>query len=106
MVLELAERVQGAAGEPAGFRAAVTALRGALDQVGRAAFLTLVARSEETADTVVDEAGTVHRFKQAAAKDWLTLWSRWWWCGGSFRRIGVAGVGCRWMSAVVWSIAS
>ena len=62
IVLELAERVQGAAGEPAGFRAAVTALRGALDQVGRAAFLTLVARSEEAADTVVDEAGTVHSF--------------------------------------------
>ena len=74
IVLELAERVEGAAGQPAGFRAAVTALRGALDQVGRAAFLTLVARSEETADTVVDAAGTVHRFKQAAAKDWLTLW--------------------------------
>jgi hypothetical protein len=34
IVLELAERVEGAAGAPAGFRVAVTALRGALDQVG------------------------------------------------------------------------
>ena len=59
---------------PPDLRAAVTALRGGLDEVGRAAFMTLALRCEETAVTVRDAAGTVLRCKQAAAKEWLTLW--------------------------------
>ena len=74
---QLVERLQAELDQdhtPGDFRAAVDELRGGLDEVGRAAFLSLVSRCDEAAATIAEGTGTVLRCKQTVAKDWLTLW--------------------------------
>ena len=65
IVEKLGQRVDEARGEPSGFRAVVKDLRRAVDQVGRTAFRSLVERTEEWADTVIDGDGKRHRYKGA-----------------------------------------
>ena len=76
IVRELGQRVDEAAGEPSGFRAVVRELRSAVDQVGRTAFRALAERTEEWADTVIDDDGKRHRYKHTVDKEWLTIWGQ------------------------------
>jgi hypothetical protein len=76
IVRELGQRVDEAGGEPSGFRAVVRELRSAVDQVGRTAFRTLAERTEEWADTVIDDDGKRHRYKHTVDKEWLTIWGQ------------------------------
>lgn len=65
----------GEALTPAHFRVALTALRAALNELGRESVAALVARAEEPSDTL-ERAGTVYRCKEVSPKEWFTPWGK------------------------------
>jgi len=70
----VAQVCAGEALTPEQFRLALTALRTALNELGRDSVLGLVARAEEHSDTL--ERGTVYRCKEVSPKEWFTPWGK------------------------------
>ncbi len=70
----VAQVFAGEALTPEQFRLTLTALRTALNELGRDSVLGLVARAEEHSDTL--ERGTVYRCKEVSPKEWLTPWGK------------------------------
>jgi len=75
IVLEQRQAVAAGGGDPAVFREAVARLRVALDGIGRVGFVALAQAGEESAG-VLERAGVRYRFKQAVAKEWMTIWGK------------------------------
>lgn len=74
IVAEHSEALAGGA-DAAAFRAAVEALRAAMNAVGQTAFVALAEATEVSAQTL-ERDGTVFRYKQVVPKKWMTLWGK------------------------------